>query len=233
MNIGFLVSGEGYALECILRLIKNSHSELNLYGFSDRHCRAYDIVNKYCDAAGIIDSTDNGLISMKAYKFFKSCKCEIVFVLYSRLIRSILFENIKCINIHPSLLPNYKGFDAINRAYTDQVKDFGASLHYIDSSIDSGPSICQIKTSPSIYSLDYWYFVSYLLKIILVTAYLDNIVGGVNTNAHCECSFSPYISESFSLIDVTINQSLLELALPVVQSSNAASFRLPFPRPLL
>ncbi len=50
------------------------------------------------------------------------------------------FEN-RIINIHPSILPNYRGLDAIKRAYENGDKEIGVSIHYVDSGVDTGEVI--------------------------------------------------------------------------------------------
>ncbi|WP_174615847.1 phosphoribosylglycinamide formyltransferase [Virgibacillus ihumii] len=52
------------------------------------------------------------------------------------------FEN-KIINIHPSLLPDFPGKDAIGQAFTSGVGTTGVTVHYIDEGIDTGPIIAQ------------------------------------------------------------------------------------------
>ena len=47
------------------------------------------------------------------------------------------------INIHPSLLPSFKGARAIEQAMEYGVKVFGATIHYVDSSLDGGKIIAQ------------------------------------------------------------------------------------------
>lgn len=47
------------------------------------------------------------------------------------------------INLHPSLLPAFKGARAIEQAMEYGVKVFGASIHYVDSSLDGGRIIAQ------------------------------------------------------------------------------------------
>ena len=47
------------------------------------------------------------------------------------------------INIHPSLLPSFKGARAIEQAMEYGVKIFGATIHYVDSSLDGGRIIAQ------------------------------------------------------------------------------------------
>jgi phosphoribosylglycinamide formyltransferase-1 len=47
------------------------------------------------------------------------------------------------INLHPSLLPSFKGARAIEQALEYGVKLFGATIHYVDSSLDGGKIIAQ------------------------------------------------------------------------------------------
>jgi len=49
------------------------------------------------------------------------------------------------INIHPSLLPDYKGKDAIKRAYDAKEKTIGVTVHYVNENVDEGPIIAQSK----------------------------------------------------------------------------------------
>ena len=49
----------------------------------------------------------------------------------------------KIINIHPSLLPAFKGKDAIKQAFDYGVKVFGVTIHYVDMSLDGGKIIAQ------------------------------------------------------------------------------------------
>lgn len=49
----------------------------------------------------------------------------------------------KVVNIHPSLLPSFKGRDAIKQAFLSGVKVSGITIHYVDSGIDTGKIITQ------------------------------------------------------------------------------------------
>ena len=55
----------------------------------------------------------------------------------------------KIINIHPSLLPSFKGNNAIKEAITNGSKITGCSVHYVESEVDSGSLIMQAALSIS------------------------------------------------------------------------------------
>jgi phosphoribosylglycinamide formyltransferase-1 len=49
----------------------------------------------------------------------------------------------RMINIHPSLLPAYKGLDTHARALADKAKRHGCTVHFVRHDVDSGPIIAQ------------------------------------------------------------------------------------------
>ena len=51
----------------------------------------------------------------------------------------------KIINIHPSLLPKYKGINTHNRAIKNKDKFSGCTVHYVTAKLDSGKIILQKK----------------------------------------------------------------------------------------
>jgi len=51
----------------------------------------------------------------------------------------------KIINIHPSLLPKYKGLNTHRRAITNKDKFSGCTVHYVTEKLDSGEIIMQKK----------------------------------------------------------------------------------------
>jgi phosphoribosylglycinamide formyltransferase-1 len=54
------------------------------------------------------------------------------------------FKN-KIINIHPSLLPDYKGLNTHKRAIKNKEKYSGCTVHFVSSKLDSGKIILQKK----------------------------------------------------------------------------------------
>lgn len=52
----------------------------------------------------------------------------------------------RCINIHHSFLPGFKGAKPYHQAYDRGVKVIGATAHYVTSDLDEGPIIEQILT---------------------------------------------------------------------------------------
>ena len=55
----------------------------------------------------------------------------------------------KVINIHPSLLPSFRGKNAVKQALEQRVKTAGCSVHFVDEGIDTGEIISQEKVPVS------------------------------------------------------------------------------------
>jgi len=51
----------------------------------------------------------------------------------------------RILNIHPALLPDFKGASAIKDAYEARVKKTGVTVHFVTEELDSGPAILQEK----------------------------------------------------------------------------------------
>ncbi|WP_417581852.1 phosphoribosylglycinamide formyltransferase [Pelagibacterium sp.] len=51
----------------------------------------------------------------------------------------------RAINIHPSLLPAYKGLDTHARAIADGVSEAGCTVHFVTPGLDEGPAIAQAR----------------------------------------------------------------------------------------
>lgn len=54
-------------------------------------------------------------------------------------------EAIGCLNIHPSLLPLYRGAAPVQRAIMDGVRESGVTIFKLERGMDSGPILLQVK----------------------------------------------------------------------------------------
>lgn len=64
---------------------------------------------------------------------------------YMRIVGPVLLEGYagRIINIHPALLPSFKGAHAIRDEFEYGVKVFGVTIHYVDETLDGGRIIAQ------------------------------------------------------------------------------------------
>jgi len=94
----------------------------------------------------IIDTRD--INSIQITDFIKKNKPEFLLCAhFNQLLKEpiLSIENIQFINIHPSLLPSYKGVDPVFFAMRDNAKDLGVTLHKMDKDFDSGDILLQTK----------------------------------------------------------------------------------------
>jgi phosphoribosylglycinamide formyltransferase-1 len=51
----------------------------------------------------------------------------------------------RMINVHPSLLPDYKGLDTHERVLADGASEHGCTVHFVTPGLDEGPAILQAR----------------------------------------------------------------------------------------
>jgi|TARA_B100000768_G_scaffold35817_1_gene34450 formyltetrahydrofolate deformylase len=72
----------------------------------------------------------------------------VILARYMQILSNDLTEKLsgRCINIHHSFLPGFKGAKPYHQAYARGVKVIGATAHYVTSDLDEGPIIEQVLT---------------------------------------------------------------------------------------
>ena len=62
---------------------------------------------------------------------------------FMRILSDIFTSNVKSINLHPSLLPKFKGAKAIENSFAGESDECGVSVHWVNSELDGGDIILQ------------------------------------------------------------------------------------------
>ena len=121
----------------LIGFIKNRakiYCEKNSYAHS--YCREkkikYYIYTTKKSVFKIITSNKNNRIIFNGLKY----------IIPRSLIRLCKY---KIINIHPSILPNYKGQFPINNMHANKEKFIGATMHEVSSNVDSGKILSQLR----------------------------------------------------------------------------------------
>jgi phosphoribosylglycinamide formyltransferase-1 len=73
---------------------------------------------------------------------------------FMRILTPIFTATLKAINIHPSLLPLYKGANALNRSYEGVEKIVGVTTHLVSDELDGGEIIMQKSFDKSLLSFE-------------------------------------------------------------------------------
>ena len=62
---------------------------------------------------------------------------------FMRILTPVFTSKIRAINIHPSLLPAFKGANALKRGFEAPLKKVGVTTHFVTDDLDSGEIIMQ------------------------------------------------------------------------------------------
>lgn len=151
VKIAVLVSGRGSNLQAIVDsiekgYIKNAAVNVVISNKADAYAleraRKHGISAVFLDPKGqdraeydreilnVLRQYDTGLLLLAGY--FRLLGSEIIEAYRHRIL-----------NIHPSLLPAFKGLHAQKQAFEYGVKVAGCTVHFVDEGLDSGPIIIQ------------------------------------------------------------------------------------------
>ena len=142
------ISGTGSNLESI---IKSSRDyifpiKIKLIISNNKNAKGLDLAKKYSIPCKYFSSKNkkiferNCLFEIKKNKIKFLCLAGFMKILSDNFIRS--FRK-KIINIHPSLLPKYKGLNAHKRVLEQREIFSGCTVHYVSNKLDSGKIILQ------------------------------------------------------------------------------------------
>jgi len=151
-KIAILFSGEGSNLEKLLTSLHNKVFE---------HCKI-EVVTTICNrpnVAGIEKSRAYGIEPLiidhtlfKSREAFDEALVEAivksgaeltVLAGFMRFLTPYFTKQVKAINLHPSLLPLFKGGSAIKESFNSPMKVAGISVHYVSEELDGGEIIAQ------------------------------------------------------------------------------------------
>jgi phosphoribosylglycinamide formyltransferase-1 len=149
MNGVVLISGNGSNLQSIID--NASEIDLNISYVISSNSDAYGLkrAEKACIPTTVINHQlfDSRLTADKEImKVINDSKAEVIILAgYMRILSSEFIDKYlgKILNIHPSLLPKFKGLNTHQRAIDAAEKIHGASVHFVTEELDGGPVIAQ------------------------------------------------------------------------------------------
>lgn len=144
-RIGIICSGGGSAMGAAYDLLGASGQLPDWVVVTDRPCEAEEKAIEHNIPLKRIEWRGRENFSSRAATWlFDEMGCDSAILLFSRLVSKELYEKAPCINIHPSLLPAFPGFNALDRALAEGVRVLGATAHLVDASVDGGPILAQV-----------------------------------------------------------------------------------------
>ena len=143
-----LFSGTGTNLAYILKhLHQKNDFEVVMALTNNPNAKGIEIANSYNVPVEIIESKrfSNREIFDKIVVDKINCYSPNLTILagFMRILTPIFTETITSINLHPSLLPKYKGLHAIERSFESGDDKGGVSVHWVTSELDGGEVILQ------------------------------------------------------------------------------------------
>ena len=144
------ISGTGSNLKNLINFSKTKKSPISIDLIISniikakglRYSNQYKIKKKILNFKNIKIAEKRLLNLLKQNKIQFICLAGFMKILSSKFIKQF---NGKIINIHPSLLPRYKGLNTHIRAIQNKDKFTGCSVHYVIEKLDSGEIIIQKK----------------------------------------------------------------------------------------
>ena len=151
LQLGVMASGSGTNFESILNAIaqKKLNAEVKVLIYNNPDGKVKERAEKWQIPAILIDH--------RQYKKREALDSQIVNTLqkygvewvimagWMRIVTQVLLDGFpeRVINIHPSLLPSFKGIRAIEQALAAGVKITGCTVHKVSLAVDSGAIIMQ------------------------------------------------------------------------------------------
>lgn len=151
MKIGILISGRGSNMTAIVEAVQ---------GGEIPQAEVAVVISDKPDAGGLEKARERGVetvVVKRAGRSREEHDAEIISVLRSHGVELVClagymrllspgfiraFPN-KIINIHPSLLPSFRGLDAQKQAFDYGAKVTGCTVHFVDEDLDNGAIILQ------------------------------------------------------------------------------------------
>ena len=149
-NTAVFISGRGSNLKSLIKYSKTRRSLINIVLVISNnseakgleHAKKSKIKTVFIKYLNKRSFENHSLKLLKSYKVDLICLAGFMKILSSNFIKK--FSKI-ILNIHPSLLPKYKGLNTHIKAIKNKDKYSGATVHIVDEKLDSGKIILQKK----------------------------------------------------------------------------------------
>ena len=146
-NACVFISGSGTNLRSIIKNSRDYNFPINisLVVANNKNAKGINFAKKFSIPYICLDTNRYKfekiiLRKLKEKKIRLICLAGFMKILSKKFIRN--FKG-KIINIHPSLLPKYKGLDTFNRALKSNDRITGCTVHFVDEKLDNGKTIIQ------------------------------------------------------------------------------------------
>lgn len=151
LNIGVLVSGSGSNLQAIIDAVEAGSLKCAIRVVISNRPGAFAVERAKKHSIPVEIITRDEFPDREAYDAEMAQRLKkhgvdlVVMAGFMRLITGEMLSAfpMRIINIHPSLLPAFPGLDVQKKAIEHGVRFSGATVHFVDAGLDSGPIIIQ------------------------------------------------------------------------------------------
>ena len=149
INIAVFISGTGSNLKSLIKFskLKKSPIIIKLIISNNSKAKGLKYANIYKIKKKVFDFK-NTLSEKKVINELKKSDIHLICLAgFMKILSKSFIKNFKgkILNIHPSLLPKYKGLNTHERAIRNKDKYSGCTVHFVNSRLDSGEIINQKK----------------------------------------------------------------------------------------
>ncbi len=151
LKLGVLASGSGSNFEAIAEAIQRQDlkAQIQTVVYNNPQARVQERAQKWGISAQLLnhrDYSDREALDQAIIEHFRDKDVEwVIMAGWMRIVTPVLLNHFaqRVINIHPSLLPSFRGVNAVEQALASGVKVTGCTVHYVQLDVDSGPIIAQ------------------------------------------------------------------------------------------
>jgi len=152
IKTAIFISGTGSNLKSLIKFskLKKSPISINLIMTNNKLAKGLKFGAIFKIQKKIISFKNKDIAEKKILKELKKNKIELICLAgFMKILSKNFIKNFKgnILNIHPSLLPKYKGLNTHERAIGNKDKYSGCTVHFVNSKLDSGKIILQKKVN--------------------------------------------------------------------------------------
>ncbi|MBM3631055.1 MAG: phosphoribosylglycinamide formyltransferase [Alphaproteobacteria bacterium] len=144
------ISGTGSNLKSLIKFskLKKSPISIKLIISDNLYAKGLNFGNIFKIKKKIFNFNDRRSAEKRIISQLKKNEIKLICLAgFMKILSRYFIENFngKILNIHPSLLPKYKGLNTHKRAILKKEKFSGCTVHFVTSKLDSGKIIIQKK----------------------------------------------------------------------------------------
>ncbi|WP_438997101.1 phosphoribosylglycinamide formyltransferase [Candidatus Puniceispirillum sp.] len=149
IRVAILISGRGSNMEALADNIEANHNSIICLVVANKPCLGIESAAARGIPTKIVNRSDFDTRAdhdRAMCAILADAKPDYIFMAgYMAIIGAAFIDRFapRILNIHPSLLPAYKGLDTHERALADGAKQHGVSVHIVSEKLDDGPIILQ------------------------------------------------------------------------------------------